>query len=592
MKIRYLNGLRLYNAFVAGGRAVMKDQEHLNRINVFPVPDADTGTNLASTVRSIMDSVIPGRSLKDTLHAMADTALTGARGNSGIIFAQFIHGISSEIQTERQLSTLRFGEAVRSAVRYAYSAMAVPREGTMLTVMRDWAEAVYRQRARMNDFTELLAYSLRVARKSLRETPRKLAVLAKAGVVDAGAQGFVDFLEGISAFIRRGRLGATPEEVVPILETDDPAGPVLEGVEERYCTEALLAGSNLNLGEIRNLLQSFGRSAIVAGGPTKARIHVHTDQPGRLFTRLRSHGDILQIKADDMLRQYQAGRDRIADIGLVTDSACDLPQEILDRFRIHVIPFSISFGESRYLDKITLPPDIFYDMLDNEPDFPRSSQPGPKAVRDAYGFLSSHYRRLIAVHISGSLSGLHQLASRTAGELEGRDIQVFDSRQLTAAQGLIVLRIAEAIERGWSWEKIVGRIGKWIDSARVLVDVQTLKYMVRGGRVSPLKGALANALNLKPIISLDENGAATGYGKSFSRRGSLKKILAGVERMTRERGIWNYAIVHARHPERAEVYAQNLTRILQRPPAYVMPLSPVVGVHNGIGAVAVCLMLD
>lgn len=592
MKISYLNGTRLYNAFIAGGHAVIRDQDHLNRINVFPVPDADTGTNLASTLRSITESVAPVRSLRETLRAMADTALTSARGNSGIIFAQFMAGISREIESEKKLTTRHFGEAVRSAARHAYSAMASPQEGTMLTVMRDWADAVYLQRKRMDDFTELLSYSLGVARRSLRDTPRKLAVLAKAGVVDAGAQGFVDFLEGIAQFIRRGRLGRLPEAPIPDLKPAEHVFTENGGIEERFCTEALLGGTGLDLKEIMKVIRSFGSSAIVAGGENKARVHVHTNSPGPLFTRLKIMGDILQIKADDMLRQFQAGRERLSEIALVTDSACDLPPEIFDRHQIHFIPFTITFKDSQFLDKLTLPAEEFYDRLEKEPTLPRSSQPSPGAIRNAYAFLSSHYRHVIAVHISGKLSGMLRLAEQTAKDMGDCSIRVFDSRQLTAAQGLVVLRIAESIRRGRPFDEIIEKAPDWIGATRILVDVQTLKYMVRGGRVSPLKGALAKALNLKPIISLDREGKAVGYGKSFSRRGNLKKILGRVERLSRGRKVWNYALVHARNPERAAVYAERLTALLGRPPLYIMPLSPVVGVHNGIGAVGIALMFE
>jgi DegV family protein with EDD domain len=401
----------------------------------------------------------------------------------------------------------------------------------------------------------------------------------------------VDFLEGIAFLIQKGR----PDrrlEAPPSVPDDRDRILTEKNIEERYCVEALLSGRNLNLGEVRDLAGALGSSAIVAGGEERARVHLHTDDPERFFSSLMNMGDILQVKADDMLRQHQAVRDRISDIALVTDSACDLPGEILDRCQIHVIPFSILFGRSHFLDKLTLSPAAFYDMLESRADLPSSSQPGLKMVRDVYAFLSRHYRHVIGIHISGELSGMVGLAAQAADELGADNIRVFDSRQLTSAQGLIVLRIADALRRGLPFPELAGKIEDWIASARILVDVQTLKYMVRGGRVSALKGALAGALNLKPIISLDDKGKAVGYGRSFSRAGNMKKILRMVERAAREHGVWRYAVVHARNPARAERYAENLTGLLGMEPAFIMPLSPVVGVHNGIGAVGITLLLD
>ena len=170
MKIKYLNGKRLYYAVIAGGNAVIQDQVYLNKINVFPVADADTGTNLASTMRSVLEKMRAYRSLKATMKSFEEAAFEGARGNSGIIFAQFIHGVSREIKGDTQISTKSFGESEKKAVSYAYKSLVSPVEGTMLTVLKDWAEAVYRERTRTGDFVELLSNSLKVARKSLKDT--------------------------------------------------------------------------------------------------------------------------------------------------------------------------------------------------------------------------------------------------------------------------------------------------------------------------------------------------------------------------------------------------------------------------------------
>jgi hypothetical protein len=311
MKIRYLNGKRLYYAFLAGGQAVMRDKEYLNRINVFPVPDADTGTNLASTMRPIATEAKPEGSLRDTLRSLADAALTGARGNSGLIFAQFVHGLSREASNEKHLTTLSFGEVMARAVRHAYNAILHPVEGTMLAVMRDWAESVFHYRLKTTDFVELLGHSLPTARRSLRDTPRKLSVLARAHVVDAGAKGFVDFVEGVMDFIRAGRLRSLPRQAART--ENHRALPKVHsftrGLSRRYCAEAVLVGRDMDLDRLRALMEEYGDSAIVAGSEEKARFHVHTDHPAELFSKLQGIGTVRQSKVDDMLRQKEAGRE-------------------------------------------------------------------------------------------------------------------------------------------------------------------------------------------------------------------------------------------------------------------------------------------
>jgi DegV family protein with EDD domain len=133
---------------------------------------------------------------------------------------------------------------------------------------------------------------------------------------------------------------------------------------------------------------------------------------------------------------------------------------------------------------------------------------------------------------------------------------------------------------------------EWILKTKILVDIQTLKYMARGGRVSPMKGFLAKILNLKPIISLDSKGKGVAFGKSFNRRGNMKKIMRMIKNMADKEKLWNYAIVHAQNRERAEEYEEKIKESIHRNSAYIVDISPVIGVHNGIGAVGIALMFE
>jgi dihydroxyacetone kinase-like predicted kinase len=198
-----MDGRRLYYTFIAGARKVIEHQVELNKINVFPVNDGDTGTNLASTIRAVIDSLHPHKSYKITADRIAETSLVNARGNSGIIFAQFLYGMSMETGNYKTVNIAQFAESIKNSIRYIYEAIANPVEGTMLTVIRDWADYIYDNRHRITDFNELFLGSVNILNKSLIETKTKLAVLAKANVVDAGARGFVLFIEGIIEFITR-----------------------------------------------------------------------------------------------------------------------------------------------------------------------------------------------------------------------------------------------------------------------------------------------------------------------------------------------------------------------------------------------------
>jgi hypothetical protein len=592
MKIGYLNGQRLYYAFLAGGNAVIQDQDYLNKINVFPVPDADTGTNLAATMRSIAETAVVSRSIKATFRSIADAALAGARGNSGLIFAQFLHSLSDEIPSEQRLTTRSFAESARRAVQSLQTAILTPTEGTMLTVMREWADSLQQHAPRTADFVDLLARSLQAAKQSLMNTPKKLSVLAKAGVVDAGAKGFVDFIEGVHHFTRAGKLRKIPQPSVVPAQLEAKVHSFKRPITFRYCTEALLRGGRLDLEAIRSFVRTYGDSAIVAGSNEKARLHVHTDSPADLFARLDTIGEAIQVKVDDMRRQFEASHDRKWPVALVTDSACDLPAEFIDEYQIHVIPFNLSFGDRLFLDKLTISPDTFYTLLRASKVQPQTAQAPLAVVKGLLSFLSTHYESVILIHLSDKLSGAYGFGRQAAEALRGKKISVINSRHLSLSLGLIVKRAAEALAAGASHDEIVARAESWIARTKVWVDVGTLKYLVRGGRVSPMKGLVARLLHAKPIIVLDDEGKSAAGGKSFTRDGNMKKIIAQIEKLAAEGRVWNYAIVHAQNPARAEAYATALEARLGGPPAFVQEVSPVIGVHAGPGAIGVAVMLD
>lgn len=590
--VKYIDGHRFRAAFIAGAQAIINDRAYLNKINVFPVPDADTGTNLASTVQAVAAELPTDASLGKVVSEAADAALMGSRGNSGIIFAQFLYGLSMTLKHESSATPAKFVEAARVSVEHVYESLLNPVEGTILTVMKAWSLALKKISGTSDDFQVILQHAYEASQKALKDTPKQLEVLAKAGVVDSGAKGFVDLLQGVTEFIRAGNLRDIPvfEKPEETQEIHQFSGD--ENIPYRYCTEALITDSQIDFIDIKRKAESFGDSVVVAGSPQRLRLHVHTNDPAELFDWLREKGELASMKAEDMIRQFDVSHNRKYPIALVTDSACDLPNEIIEKYQINVIPFTVNFGEDSYLDKVTITPDKFYSMLDQAPVHPSTAQPSPAMVSNLLSFLKTHYDSVMSVHISSQLSGVYNLALQAIETHEGDDIHAVDSKQLSVSQGLIVYRLAQAIETGATIEKLRELALSYVEKTKVFVDVATLKYMVRGGRVSPTKGLVAKILNLKPIISLDDEGKGVAFGKSFSRKGNMEKIKKLAVDYAEEGKIWNYAIVHARALDRAEIYARDLESLLGQPPAYIQEISPVVGAHNGIGVVGIGLMYE
>jgi DegV family protein with EDD domain len=590
-----LDGRNLYYAFVAGARKVIEHQIELNRINVFPVKDGDTGTNLAATIRSVIESLHPHRSYKITADRIAEATLINARGNSGIIFAQFFYGLSTETGEFRSITLRQFAESLAKCVSYVYSAVAKPVEGTMLTVIKDFAEYIYDSRNKFSDFNNMLTSAYEILKKSLLETKSKLAILGKNNVVDAGAKGFVLFFEGIMEFINSRNI----RELISAKPVTTPFQKIEEIISEktnfRFCTEAIIRECRIDKETLVKTLEEYGDSVVVAGSDKLRRIHIHANVPSELFDNLRKAGTITFQKADDMIRQYQIANERKWKIALVTDSTCDLPQELIDNYQINVLPLNINFGENHYLDKVTLQPEQFYNLLNETHDHPKTSQINENTFINLYSHLASHYDSVIAVHLSDKLSGTFfssQKAAQKISEEFGKPITVLNSRNLSGSLGLVILRTAQAIESGFSHDEIVSMAQKWIQNTRIFVSVRTMKYMVRGGRVSAAKGFIARILNIKPIVSLDETGKAILFDKTFSQKANMARVMTHIGKINSNKKIWNYIVLHANNTKSADWFSEKMEKLTSKKPVSVVNISPAIGANAGAGAASVALLYD
>jgi hypothetical protein len=593
LPIHEIDGRRLYYTFIAGAKKIMANQLHLNKINVFPVNDGDTGSNMATTLQPVIESIQPHRSYKITAELIAETTMTNARGNSGIIFAQFLYGMSKESGNHSSITIPQFAESIKNSVPYMYEAVADPVEGTMLTVIREWSDFIYVNRNAIRDFNKLLVLSQETLAKSLANTKTQLLVLTKANVVDSGANAFALFISGIVDLIHasniRNLLRSRTESLVAPSNNDH----ISEEVKFRYCTEGILKNLTIDQKSLSKLLQQHGDSIVIGGNEKTKHIHVHTNNPAEMFQQLNNVGLVTFHKADDMLRQSEAIFKRKSNIALVTDSTCDLPQELMDYYQVNMLPVNINFGESHYLDKVTIQPEQFYTLLDRQSEFPKTALINEKTFSNLYFQLAANYDSVIAIHLTEKFSGTFfnsQKAASTVSRETNKPITVINSKNLSGALGLLVLRAAQAIEAGHSHDDIVAMVSTWVKQTHIFVSVKTLKYMVRGGRVSYVKGFIANLLNINPIVSMNEHGASFIFGKTYSQQSNMEKVMLHIRSICKGRELWNYIVLHAQNEEAAAWYAQKMNDFSGKQPVAVVNISPVIGANAGIGTAAVSIM--
>jgi DegV family protein with EDD domain len=583
----------LRQSVIAGARHVIAHRDYLDRINVFPVADRDTGTNLALTMTAIVDGLRkPLPSVGAVSSSIATCALIGAQGNSGVIFAQFFQGFREGISDSVHVSVRRFAEALRRASIRAREALAQPREGTILTVISDVAEHLAAHAERLHDFRSLIDEGLRVARRSLAETTGRLAVLKQAGVVDAGALGFVHFLEGIRDFLHRG---VEDSDTAPAAEEDaskpePPASP--QRLDFRYCVEAIVRGERIPRREVIDRLSTLGDSVVVAGTDDEIHAHVHTNVPAYVLELLAEYGEIAAPKVEDMLSAVSnEPAESRSGIALVTDSACDLPIELLTERKVHVVPVRLAFGDEVLLDRVDITPGAFYKRLKTSPVFPKTSQPRPADFLALYRHLAATHEGVVSVHLSAEVSGTWQsacTAARQVIEETGVPIEVVDCRSASAAEGLVVLAAAKAIAAGCSLADCAEIAREAALKTDVFVFASTVEYFVRGGRLSPLKGRLAALLHLCPILSV-EDGHLVLSGKAFGLGAAQRRILKEILRTARRMHRPAFVVSHSAAAELANTYRTELLLKAGDAHVWVTDTAPAIGSHAGPGAAAIAV---
>src|SRR5579883_327338 len=320
-RISVFDGQDLKKAMLAGAAWLEEHREAINALNVFPVPDGDTGSNMSKTMQAaIRDIAASSETSAGVIAAkLAHGALLGARGNSGVILSQTLRGLAQGLEKKASFTATDLADAMQESERMAYRAVIKPVEGTILTVIRKSAEAAKRSAERGDDLVGLMQEVVTAARQAVAETPELLPILKQAGVVDSGGQGYCTILEGIWRYIRgeasrvapvAGPVGViTPSAAAPAraASTQEPA--VMKGrvtIEEEYGYEVvfLLKGEKLDVETIRQtIIDMGGVSTVVAGDDRMLKVHTHTEWPGKILDYGVSLGSLLDINIENLQEQ-------------------------------------------------------------------------------------------------------------------------------------------------------------------------------------------------------------------------------------------------------------------------------------------------
>jgi len=594
LDISRLDGDTLSLALQSGIHSVIADQTYLNKINVFPVADGDTGTNLSLSLSAALGVLqAPNeKHLGTMLAATADALLDGARGNSGAIMAQFFQGVSDSAGELTRFTTATFSKAVRTGSDYAHDALSNPEEGTILSVIAEFAAAVEHQikGSQQSDFVAVFSAVMPGLDKALARTTTQLDALRKAGVVDAGAKGFVDLIKGMSDYLLSGEIVQMPDQSNGLL-ADAMDMPRISGeeYEYRYCTECIVTGADIDRRKLREALTSLGGSLVLAGSKRKAKIHVHVNDAQAVFDVGRQFGDVSGEKADDLHHQQSSSHRTQRDFAVITDSAADISDSDMERLDIHMVPCRIQFGDRGYLDKVSITAAEFYDELANNPHHPTTSQPAPGDFRRQFQYLASHFRDVVSINLTSAASGTYAAALSAASRTDASGkVHVINSLNASLGQGLLAVFAAECGGAGLSAQTTITAIDSLIPQTHTYGVLGNLDYAVRGGRIPKWVKILAASMHVTPVVRTTTAGEIKLSACLFGRRNIPARFAQHVANEIKDKGPMVIGVGHAVCPENARLVETVLNKKLPNTERISMAeLGTALGVHGGPGTLII-----
>jgi DegV family protein with EDD domain len=514
-----------------------------------------------------------------------------------MMLAHFLLGFAEVMEGKDQATVQEIAAGFRRGAERLYASLDDPREGTILTVAREAALSAERAAADSPDVSVFMTRLLQEGERALARTPELMAALKDAGVVDAGGMGFVRMIEGVVRYIAGDPILPASASVYTG-EYSVPAAHVEVAAERdfQFCTEVMVRGPQLPpANEVRAQVRIFGGSVQVVVAADILKVHVHTDTPEAVFTYAARWGTVEATKAEDMRAQHRklAHGDR-RPVAIVVDSTVDLPDAVLDRHHITMVPLQVMFGDETFKDRVELRPDEFYRRMRLTPKvIPTTTQPTPgefvRVLREARGLADE----VVAILVASKLSGTYQ-SGVTAARSAGIDhVELVDSGTASLGLGMLALRGAELAESGWRGVEIAEELRRVRRQSGGMITVDRFENLLRSGRVTRGKALIAGMLDVKPILGLDVEGAVVPLDRVRGKRNLVPRVLGLLDKLLTPRPkAVRFGIAHAEAPEQAERLRDALVAAYQPRDCFVSLATGVLGTHVGLGAWAVFYQVE
>jgi hypothetical protein len=587
--MEFLTQNELKRMMLLSYQKIEENKEEINKINVFPVPDQDTGNNMAHTLLGIKEA-IEGKefkNLKEISEAALDGALTSAQGNAGVIYTGFLAAFLPFLD-KNPTDAKKLSIAFEMGAKRARQSIQNPKEGTILDVIDATAKTFKEETGREKDIVKLLRKAIEKAKEALLATREKMEIFKKANVVDAGGLGFLMILESYLEALEPAWKKTLPAKEMP----SEKIKRFVQVLSNRYEVVSLIENLRLDENTIRTRLKKLGNSLDIVRVGDKMKIHIHTDYPDEVKNIIRKSGQILALRTEDMAREVVGEESvRKVSIGIVTENnVASLPEKVMERYQIETVDATVDWPEGKNLPG----ENIYQKMREAErqgiKEFPKTSQPTPKSYFDAFKKQLEKFDKVLLITISHKLSGCYNSAYQAKEMLpeeQKERVYILDTLQAAASQALLVLRAVELIQEQREIDEVIEGLKKLIPQTYLYGIFEDPKWVEAGGRVS--KGQAnwirrMKKLNLHPLITI-KNGVVISDGVVFAKdmAEALFKKIEKESRKARKQGKKIRVIIgQADNPEEAETLRQMLKEIKAEVP-FISLASPVVCSHTGPG---------
>lgn len=585
-----------FGMFMCGAKAVILNEHKLNQLNVFPVADKDTGTNLASMMRYIVDNFRLSKSINDLFVQLSNHSLIGSSGNSGLIFSQFLYGLTEhKVEEEECLKSQEFATMINNGYKNAYNSVSSPKQGTILTVMEKLAKSYKEHTSKDIDLISSLEKSINETDLALAGTINQLEILKKYNVVDAGAQGFLYFIKGMLEFIKLDK--NKKKDIITTIDVLDGEisshGHEVRNISEmpnfRYCLEIVIRNKDnkKKLEEIRSYLQENGDSIVIGYANKIEKLHMHTDNPIEIANKISKYSDLIYQKADDMKMQFSIASKSQNNKVLIVDSSCDIPPQYLQDNNIFIIPLQLKINNHTFLDKVTINCSSVLEMNINDIRISTASPPAMHIIR-LINFLSYYFKEIIIVTIAKSLSSTFDMIYNQSKRFDKVKISVINSNTTASALGLVVMYTHKLISLNkYSLTEVVKKVNYMTAKTKIIIFVNSLDVITQSGRVSRVSVFFTKFFKIKPLLSLHKNGKPKFLGAAFTERGGWGKIANYLNKVKQTEEIKTLAISYTTDALKANKFKEYLEKKTNLKSIFLTEASCAFMVHAGSDGFAI-----